>query len=171
MCDHLSLRALDNLIKDGNNSTFNGFKNYFLINLPSYVANDTRKIAEIFADSPLSYNSLTFAFVFTNNTHGNNLLDIIKLVIYIKKNCYIVYSFKQSKSINVNVFSENGDPYQTIEIYDVYKINSSSKDVEVSNYGNWSDERPGQGDSRESLLVKEELIWKRRGNLRGYHIR
>ena len=69
------------------------------------------------------------------------------------------------------MLSENGNPYQTIEIYDVYKINSSSKDVEVSNYGYWSDERLGHGASKESLIVKEDLIWKRRGNLRGYHIR
>ena len=82
-----------------------------------------------------------------------------------------MYYFKLSKPIIYQFLLANGDQYQTIEIYDVYKINSSSKDVEVSHYGNWRDERPGNDASKESLMVKEELIWKRRGNLRGYHIR
>ena len=70
MSDHLSLRALDDQIREGNNSTFNGFKNYFLINIPSYIANETEKIVQLFADSPLSYNSLTFAFFIAKNKYG-----------------------------------------------------------------------------------------------------
>ena len=61
---------------------------------------------------------------------------------------------------------ENGDPYDTIDIFDVYKINSSSKDVEVQYYGNWSSKI-----SDPSLLVSNEVMWKRRGDLKGYHIR
>ena len=72
MADLWSLRALDEQIREGNNSTFNGFKNFFLINIPSNMANDTGKIAKLFADSPLSYNSLTFAFFIANHTYGKN---------------------------------------------------------------------------------------------------
>ena len=68
--DYLSFQALHKQIKEGNNSTFNGFKNYVLINVPSNVADDANKIAKLFADSPLSYNSLTFAFFIANSTSG-----------------------------------------------------------------------------------------------------
>jgi hypothetical protein len=78
VADLASLRALDEQISEGNNSTFNGFKNYFLINIPSHLANDTEKIAELFADSPLSYNSLTFAFFIANHTYGKSSLNITK---------------------------------------------------------------------------------------------
>ena len=53
-----------------------------------------------------------------------------------------------------------------IDIFDVYKINSSSKEVEIQYYGNWSEQRYGQ-----SLYVSNEILWKRRGDLKGYHIR
>jgi len=43
--------------------------------------------------------------------------------------------------------------------------------VEVQKYGSWSEERSGYGDIGQSLLVKEEVMWKRRGDLKGYHIR
>ena len=66
---------------------------------------------------------------------------------------------------------DNGEEYQTIEIYDVYKINASSKEVELTKYGTWSEERAGYGEPGESLLLEDEAIWKRRGNLKGYHIR
>ena len=68
------------------------------------------------------------------------------------------------------ITSDNGEAYQTIEIYDVYKINASSKDVELTKYGTWSEERAGYGEPGESLLLEDEAIWKRRGNLKGYHI-
>lgn len=61
--DHSNLAALDSLLKDNNNSTFNGFKNYFLISLPPDKATNKGKIAELFTSTPLKYNSLAFAFV------------------------------------------------------------------------------------------------------------
>ena len=69
------------------------------------------------------------------------------------------------------IISDNGETYQNIEIYDVYKINASSKEVELRKYGTWSEERAGYGEPGESLLVEDEVMWKRRGNLKGYHIR
>ena len=71
--DHSSLSSLDDQIKEGNRYTFNGFQNYYLINLPSDVGNDKEKIAEFFSDSSLSYNSLTFAFVINKPQYGNFL--------------------------------------------------------------------------------------------------
>ena len=71
--DLSSLRALDDQIREGNNSTFNGMKNYFLINVPSKMAGDMEEMKKLFEDSPLSYNSLTFAFFITNQTHGSLL--------------------------------------------------------------------------------------------------
>ena len=71
--DHSSLPSLDDQIREGNNSTFNGMKNYFLINVPSDMAKDIENIKKMFQDSPLSFNSLTFAFFITNQTHGNDL--------------------------------------------------------------------------------------------------
>ena len=68
--DYSSLRSLDDQIREGNNSTFNGMKNYFLINVPSRMENDAEGIKRLFEDSPLSFNSLTFAFLITNKTHG-----------------------------------------------------------------------------------------------------
>ena len=80
--DHFSLPSLDDQIREGNNSTFNGMKNYFLVNVPSDIAIkankanveiDIENIKKMFQDSPLSFNSLTFAFFITNQTHGNDL--------------------------------------------------------------------------------------------------
>ena len=61
--DYSCLTAIHKQIKDGNNSTFNGFKNYFLINFPSHIASERQKIGELFASTPLSYNYLTFASI------------------------------------------------------------------------------------------------------------
>ena len=61
---------MDDQIKEGNRYTFNGFKNYYLINLPSAIGNDREKIAEFFSESSLSYNSLTFAFVINKRDYG-----------------------------------------------------------------------------------------------------
>ena len=79
--DYSSLRSLDDQIREGNNSTFNGMKNYFLINVPSRMENDIEGIKRLFEDSPLSYNSLTFAFLITNKTHGIILLFNVFYVI------------------------------------------------------------------------------------------
>ena len=43
--------------------------------------------------------------------------------------------------------------------------------MEVRRYGTWSDERYGYENDGQSLLVEDEIMWKRRGNLKGYHIR
>ena len=78
VADHASLSSLDDQIREGNNSTFNGMKNYFLINVPSHMAKDTKSIKKMFEDSSLSFNSLTFAFLLTNQSHGNILSERIK---------------------------------------------------------------------------------------------
>ena len=53
----------------------------------------------------------------------------------------------------------------TIDIFDVYKIDSASKIVEVEYYGNWSDSRGTE------IEVSNHIMWKRRGDMKGYHIR
>ena len=68
-------------------------------------------------------------------------------------------------------FADNGEPYDRIDIFDVYKINSSSKNVEVQYYGNWTNQRSGYGEPGKSLLLSNEVMRKRRGDLKGYHIR
>ena len=55
---------------------------------------------------------------------------------------------------------------EIIHIFDVYKINKSSSVVEVKYYGNWSEEA-----GRAELLVSNDVMWKRRRDLKGYHIR
>ena len=45
-----------------NNSTLNGFKNYYLIHVPEHYSNNSQTIADYFVDSPLRFDSLTFAF-------------------------------------------------------------------------------------------------------------
>ena len=94
--DHLSLGSLDDMIRDGNNSTFNGFKNYFLINVPSDLATDKEAIAKFFAKSPLSYNSLTFAFVIKEGQYGIRFRISIKtkhfIIIVIDISNYIYFT-------------------------------------------------------------------------------
>ena len=65
------------------------------------------------------------------------------------------------------IVSANGETYAIIDIFDVYKVDSSSENVHVQYYGNWSDVRY----TDNSLLVTNDIMWKRRGNLNGYHIR
>ena len=55
---------------------------------------------------------------------------------------------------------------EVIHIFDVYKFNPESRDVEVQYYGNWSETRYDQ-----PLLVLNDIIWKRRTDLKGYHMR
>ena len=71
--DYSNLEALYNLIRDNNNSTFNGFKNYFLIHLPREKATDQTQIAQSFASDPLKYNSLTFAFVIKKRKYSTKI--------------------------------------------------------------------------------------------------
>ena len=56
-----------NQIKDGNNSTLNEFRNYYLINIPEHSSKNSYKIADYFMDAPLKFNSLTFAFSIENS--------------------------------------------------------------------------------------------------------
>ena len=55
-----------NLIGDGNNSTLNEFRNYYLINVPEHFTKNSSEIADYFIDAPLKFNSLTFAFSIEN---------------------------------------------------------------------------------------------------------
>ena len=55
-----------NQIKDGNNSTLNEFRNYYLICIPEHYSENSSKIADYFIDAPLKFNSLTFAFSIEN---------------------------------------------------------------------------------------------------------
>ena len=66
-------------IRDDNNSTLNGFKNYYLIHVPEYYSNNNQTIAEYFADSPLRFDSLTFAFKI------ETLLGIIIVACFLTK--------------------------------------------------------------------------------------
>ena len=59
----------------------------------------------------------------------------------------------------------NGELYATIDIFDVYKIDSASKVVEVEFYGNWSDTWGTE------IEVSNDIMWKRRGDMKGHHIR
>ena len=51
-----------NQIRNGNNSTLNEFRNYYLINVPEHYSRNSSKIEDYFIDVPLKFNSLTFAF-------------------------------------------------------------------------------------------------------------
>ena len=53
--------------------------------------------------------------------------------------------------------------FDTIDIYDVYKINSRSQNVEVQIYGDWSE--------NSGLKMANDVMWKRRSDLMGFHIR
>ena len=44
VCDYSTVDTLHDQIQDGNNSTFNGFKNYFLIYVPNNKASNKEKI-------------------------------------------------------------------------------------------------------------------------------
>ena len=52
---------------------------------------------------------------------------------------------------------------RTYSIYDVYKINKNSREVEIVKFGDWN--------TATALTVAEENIWKRRSNLKGHHLR
>ena len=80
--DHSNVTALDSQIRNNNNSTFNGFKDYFLINLPPDKATDQGKIAQYFASTPLKYNSLTFAFVVNKGKYLSNITNELYLKAY-----------------------------------------------------------------------------------------
>ena len=51
----------------------------------------------------------------------------------------------------------------TYKIYEIYKINENSGNVEVNEYGEWN---PSEG-----LTIREKDIWKRRSNFKGHHLR
>ena len=50
-----------------------------------------------------------------------------------------------------------------MSIYDVYKINEASQDVEVTAFGEWSE--------ANGLHILEKEMWKRRRNLKGEKLR
>ena len=51
----------------------------------------------------------------------------------------------------------------TYSIYDVYKIDKNSDEVEIVEFGDWN--------TATGLTVAEENIWKRRSNLKGHHLK
>ena len=53
--------------------------------------------------------------------------------------------------------------YNRVDVYDVYKIDPKTTNVEVELYGSWA---AGPG-----LVVETENIWERRSNMKGHHIR
>ena len=66
------------------------------------------------------------------------------------------------------IYLENGYSHDVIHIFDVYKFNAELTDVEIQYYGNWSERRYHQPPT---LIVSNDILWKRRGDLRGHHIR
>jgi hypothetical protein len=73
--DHPNISILDKQIRDGNNSTFNGFKNYYLVHVPVDEATNTMEISEYFTNTQLKYNSLTFAFTLEDTNDGNKNVE------------------------------------------------------------------------------------------------
>ena len=65
----------------------------------------------------------------------------------------------------IHFFLANGEVNTTIDIFDVYKIDSGSKIVEVEYYGKWNESRSTE------IEVVNPIMWKRRGDMKGYHIR
>ena len=51
----------------------------------------------------------------------------------------------------------------TFFIYDIYKIDENSQEVETREFAEWN---PLQG-----LKILEPNMWKRRSNMKGHHIR
>ena len=52
---------------------------------------------------------------------------------------------------------------RTYSIYDVYKIDKNSMEVEIVKFGDWN--------TATGLVVTEENIWKRRSNLKARHLK
>ena len=77
-----NISLLDNQIRDGNNSTFNGFKNYYLVHVPVDEATNTREIPEYFTNTQLKYNSLTFAFTIEGTEDGNKNIEKFSMKFY-----------------------------------------------------------------------------------------
>jgi len=48
-------------------------------------------------------------------------------------------------------------------IFEIYKIDEFSEDVEVVEYGTW--------DPYHGVIIFEKDIWKRRSNFKGRHLR
>ena len=59
----------------------------------------------------------------------------------------------------INIFSDNS----IYNIYDIYKIDERSNEVEVRKFAEWK--------KSIGLEVIEQNIWKRRSDLRGNHLR
>ena len=60
-------------------------------------------------------------------------------------------------------FNELGQSDGKFKIFDEYKIDENSNSLMTEEYGSW--------DPNTGITVYEENIWKRRANLKGYHIR
>ena len=112
-------------------------------------------LSNIFRYTPLRLDSQTY--VITQKGYrkliynfGTSLLSILYLrLISIIKNDFPVF----------NTFSDNS----IYNIYDIYKIDEGSDEVEVRKYAEWK--------KSIGLQVIEQNIWKRRSDLRGNHLR
>ena len=78
--DHPNVSLLFDHIRDGNNSTMNGFKNYYLIHVPESYANNSKAISKYFTDVPLKFNSLTFAFSI-EMVEGTKIIKIANFLV------------------------------------------------------------------------------------------